>query len=519
MSYILENGYDWFLLTNCGGCVMLHLFLPELKRKAGIGASSTGHGVAPQKSSPLAPGRCFGTDPLHILRSKRIRRLVFGVGALFGLALMSISSIACQSAAVGASSSGLSQQNKESKKITPYTLTVGHLVSASLKTAMLAGKGATVRELMDNIHANVDNVKVRIFSPRGDYAYAPKVAAPAVDLLPSTLRKVMLNPERNLEPGGLVTLPLLNERRCQRCHEEGPVRGFLEMKQSKSGLGDEQLFTRRVGDMLQVAVMYLMTTGHAALIDDFLQEVSTETDSLESTLLIASNGEAIFGDPFFEVPAEVLGRLVSLDEPFVREQERIEYLAYPLRNEPRCHNCHSPKVPLKGGIIAAFAKERPALSGKILESTLNISLRYIMLSGLGRILKSFLNDVSALGLVDELKVYDPAGRIFHDVNAIENPPAHVARALESGKSDWVVPANGDGEVILSLVLENEAKCQQCHGMGNELRGIIEVTTFPSKTGPSPGPAHESLSNSLQRVLNKLVVRNDGAQGMGSVSAK
>ena len=58
-----------------------------------------------------------------------------------------------------------------------------------------------------------------------------------------------------------------------------------------------------------------------------------------------------------------------------------------------------------------------------------------MLSGLGRMIARFLDEVAATGAVTKLTLHDGEGRLFRDAFAKPEPPPTVQTVLAEGQAD------------------------------------------------------------------------------------
>jgi adenylate cyclase len=110
-----------------------------------------------------------------------------------------------------------------------------------------------------------------------------------------------------------------------------------------------------------------------------------------------------------------------------------------------------------------------------LEAVIDTSLRYIMLSQLGRMIARFLDGVIASGVARRLVLYDNAGRTYYDSRP--PPPAgHIAEVLATGKTRAELIGAGDREMVrVSERLDNREECVRCHGDDSRVRGVVTVS--------------------------------------------
>src|SRR5205085_3258667 len=108
------------------------------------------------------------------------------------------------------------------------------------------------------------------------------------------------------------------------------------------------------------------------------------------------------------------------------------------------------------------------------------SLRHVMLSGLGRMITGFMDEVAHTNVVTHLTVHDDKGRLYHDPFAKPKPPDYVSGVLGSGKAFESPDSLSMPEFVFTTPLENQTKCQRCHGPDLPLRGAIEVRLDTTK---------------------------------------
>jgi adenylate cyclase len=148
----------------------------------------------------------------------------------------------------------------------------------------------------------------------------------------------------------------------------------------------------------------------------------------------------------------------------------------PLLNEPRCRGCHDDDEQAVRGVLAVAFDPKMLRDQQTLKAVSVTSLKYVMLSGLGRLVKRFLDDVGALGLARKLTLHDAEGRLYHDAFATPSVPPHVARALRVMKpTERQVDVEGQERFVYTDPLLNELRCQSCHGSDLPVRGAIAIS--------------------------------------------
>lgn len=99
-------------------------------------------------------------------------------------------------------------------------------ISASVRTAMLAGDGAHVRRLVSEVKTRLPQVGIRIFSARGEEVFGAKPHPPAADQVPVLVRAAVTS-GKPAENGDELALPIIRGERCGACHAGGEVLGVL----------------------------------------------------------------------------------------------------------------------------------------------------------------------------------------------------------------------------------------------------------------------------------------------------
>jgi adenylate cyclase len=128
---------------------------------------------------------------------------------------------------------------------------------------------------------------------------------------------------------------------------------------------------------------------------------------------------------------------------------------------------------MRGALVVAFDPSALDRDATLLMAS-ETSLEHVMLSGLGRIVQGFLDDVAATGAVSSLTVHDAEGRLYHDAFGKPIPPPMVGQVLATGVGALESASIAHPEFLLAEPLANEKACQTCHGPDRPLRGAIEV---------------------------------------------
>ena len=134
---------------------------------------------------------------------------------------------------------------------------------------------------------------------------------------------------------------------------------------------------------------------------------------------------------------------------------------------------------MNGAMVVAFAPKELDASRTLATAT-TTSLDHVMLSGLGRMITGFMDDVARAGVVTTLTVHDDEGRLYHDAFAHYAPPAAVRTVLDTHEQFEAPDSLAKPEFLFAIPLANDPKCQRCHGPDLPVRGAIQITLDTSK---------------------------------------
>jgi len=348
-------------------------------------------------------------------------------------------------------------------------------IGASVKHTMLAGNGLKVRHLVDTVKSEVHHATIRIYAPSGEEVFGEKPPPPE-EVAPH-VQKALTNPGALRSDDGLHTVPIPNQTRCRRCHESGEVRGVLSLstQDARTSVAKKDVLEQTLTRITQEGFEQIMTSNNVSELDDYFEEMVAKTPGLTSITILDSQGDPFFGNDDVEPPADVKKRALTPGDSFGVTWKTHELRLVPLENAPRCQGCHEPDEPMRGALMVGFDPQ--ALKGEtsLLQAT-QASLEHVMLRGLGRLIKRFLDQVAATGTVTALTLHDEAGRLYHDALEVPEAPAVVQQALKEEKVVVASDVTDDGrtEFVYVEPMRNEKKCQSCHGTDRPLRGVIEV---------------------------------------------
>jgi class 3 adenylate cyclase len=356
---------------------------------------------------------------------------------------------------------------------------LAHTLAAGVRNSMLTGNGIAVRKLVDDMQAGLASAKVRVFAPDGEEVFAAKPPPPPPESQPAHVRTVLssLAPARAGDSGDAQAIPIVNEDRCHSCHDPGKLRGVMTLGThgAKVVIDGSEASLDALARIFTAGFVQLMTAKREAKLDAYFAEVTERTPGVRGIAVYDNGEQRNFGTLRMAVPDEAVSRGVTPREhPFTVAAAGLQYRVVPLPSEARCKGCHKDAgEQMRGALVVAF--DPAALRG---EQTLlmasETSLQHVMLSGLGRIVQGFLDEVAATGAVTTLTVHDAEGRLYHDAFGTHVPPGPVGEALGTGKEVVKAASLDHPEMLLVEPLQNEKACQTCHGPDRPLRGAIEV---------------------------------------------
>ena len=355
---------------------------------------------------------------------------------------------------------------------------IADIIVGVVEHSMLEGDGIKVKNLIAAVLARptLSDARVQVFDQRGLEVFAPPPPPPPPEDIPPRVLATMKSHERTVD-GDTIVRPIASDARCRECHKDDePLRGVLaiEVDRTKCGSMREQALTQ----LIESGFLHVMTAGKSTLLDDYFAELAKVAPGVRGAAVFSIDGTQSFG-------AEIAG----LDEERVRaassgagttstelEGGRLDLIPLPMQE--RCVQCHEKSGPVRGVLALSLA---PASAGGMcesaeLEAVIDTSLRYIMLSQLGRRIADFLDAAATSGAVKRLELYDAVGRRYW-TTAHPAPSPDVAAVLGSRRQTSALVGEGESELsVVVAPLLNGNGCQRCHGGGDQdARGVVRVS--------------------------------------------
>ena len=354
--------------------------------------------------------------------------------------------------------------------------TIARMIIGAVEHAMLQGEGIQVKALIAELVERTPEAHVQVFDQRGIEVFAPLPPPPRPEEIPARVRKALRDGERQIE-GDVIYRPVPAEERCGECHRDrAALRGLLTVEVDRAGCAArrEDALVR----LVENGFVHIMTARKSELLDDYFGELSDAVPGVRAAAVYDAAGELAFGTAIDGLSAaDVRAAAVEGAEPRRAAFSGGTLDLVPLPMQERCVGCHDrADGPVRG--LLALALAAPAGEGcqsEELEAVVDRSLRFIMLSQLGRRIADFLDAAAETGALSSLELYDNVGRRYWSTRH-PRPPPQVAEALRlrTGVSSFF----GEGESERSLVVEplaNHDGCRRCHGGADEPRGAVSVS--------------------------------------------
>ena len=353
--------------------------------------------------------------------------------------------------------------------------TVAHMIIGAVEHSMLAGEGIQVKALIAELVDRIPEAKVHVFDQRGVEVFGPPGPPPRPAEIPAGVRATLADQQRRVDRD-LIVRPVPAEERCRACHPDGsPLRGVLTLELDRAGCAEKR--EDALAHLVLGGFVHVMTARKSDLLDDYFGELGERAPGVRGAAVFDREGALSFGAAIagLDEPT-ILGAMAPGARPQRGKHKDGTLDLVPLQMEERCVACHKDPVGSIRGLLALSLGPRgdDGCDAEELETVVDTSLRYIMLSQLGRRIADFLDAAAQTGAIRTLELYDHEGRRYWTTRP-PPPPDGVAQVLRERRG--IRRFVGEGESEQSLVAEplaNAAGCKRCHGGGDELRGVVTV---------------------------------------------
>jgi adenylate cyclase len=334
-------------------------------------------------------------------------------------------------------------------------------IGASLRTSMLAGDAMNARAMVHAARASVQGLDLSVYAVTGEEVFGEPRPQPGS--APAHVMATLQTMRPQQGPSSAFAEPILNRSRCRYCHAEGDLRGVLTLgiQGARKPLTAETV-RHAITSLTARAFLQMMTADEVARIEGLFDDLVTRVPSIQGIGLFAPDGSLSLGQaalPAAAITAALAQGQVAAHEP---------WLIMPLANEARCHGCHGAKARFNGALAVAVAEDSAAATFR---AAVGVGLDHMMLSGLGRLTRTYIDDVAATGLVAQITLHDRHGALYRDGFATYEAPPVVSAALRQGLPQTVTLPGSFQHVA---PLHNDAACQRCHDAGAALRGAIAI---------------------------------------------
>ncbi|HKE14572.1 MAG TPA: adenylate/guanylate cyclase domain-containing protein [Kofleriaceae bacterium] len=354
--------------------------------------------------------------------------------------------------------------------------TIARMIIGAVEHAMLQGEGIQVKALIAELVQRTPEARVEVYDQRGIEVFAPLPPPPPPAEIPPPVRAALSDGQRR-EVGDVIYRPVPSEVRCRECHaDSSALRGLLAIEVDRAGCAAkrEDALVR----LVEGGFLHIMTARKSELLDDYFGELSAAAPGVRAAAVYDVEGDLAFGAAIDGLTPEQVVAAARPGAPASRTPSDGGTLdLVPLPWQERCVSCHDrSRGPVRGVLALSLApRAGPGCQTQEIEAVVDRSLRFIMLSQLGRRIADFLDAAAGTGALRRLELYDSAGRRYWTTRH-PAPPPRVADVLarKSGMASFL----GDGASERSLVIEplvNRPGCRRCHGESDELRGVVSVS--------------------------------------------
>ncbi len=311
------------------------------------------------------------------------QRLAIKLGLLVTIAVAAGFALA---ATVGTRTMLRSAERLHRESASGLATSISASISASIRTAMVAGDGAHVRRLVAELKKRLPTVGIRVFSARGEEVFGKKPPVPPPGQVPAWVRAAVAsgNP---VATGPAYALPIARGDRCGACHQGGPVLGVLtvdaapssQIRRMRSGAptnsADDELAV--LTEIIRDGFYRVMLAPAAPRLDEYFAALVIRVPGVRAAAVYAPDKSLAYGTKAAR-DGSVLVRVVTL------------------RSEASCLGCHESAQEVDSStLVVAF--DRRISRNRTLPILIITALEQVMEAGLGRLMVGFLDDVARTG--------------------------------------------------------------------------------------------------------------------------
>ncbi|MFA5834993.1 MAG: adenylate/guanylate cyclase domain-containing protein [Bacteroidota bacterium] len=396
----------------------------------------------------------------------------------------------------------LLEQQREKARLFSETVMVG------IRNVMLSGKAPYATELVGDARENLLFGTLRVYNNQSKEVFPDEgrgiisgAGDEQVRKAIETEMEVMFAKHDTLGEQFIRIEPLLNERECQQCHSGNhTVRGVTRLTlnpnlmvahakdmASNNFTNTQQEVTEIISNTLAASFKNIMLAGQGELMDTLVRRTA-RLPFIEKIKIYDRFGAVHFGEEENLASEDSILRAIENELPimFSEKNKTVMTRMIPFRNEDRCQVCHGSKsqwrgvmeVSLRVGQLKMKSLELEQQLTQMLQATVGVGFRSIMLVGKGSYARSFINEVRKIDAVKDLRVFDKnSNERFVNSQKKDYGLDFVRSAL---MKDTLIEAmqmiDGEEFLVRYSTLRNEKRCQVCHGDDHTIRGVVGVTT-------------------------------------------
>ncbi len=399
-------------------------------------------------------------------------------------------------------SEALMEQQREKSRLFSETVMVG------IRNVMLSGKAPYATELVNDARENLQYGTLRVYNNKAKEVFPDEgrgvIAGAGDERIRSAIESkhaVMFEQTDSSGQQFVRIEPLLNEKECQQCHSsEQSVRGVTRLTldpelmsghakdmASNNFEKTQQEVVEIISNTLAAGFRNIMLAGQGELMDTLVLRTS-RLPFIEKIKVYDRFGAVHFGEEENLASEETVMDAITNEVPvtYPEKNKKVMTRLIPFRNEERCQVCHGSKSQWRGVMEVSLKvdqlKMRPVeLEQQItemLQATVGVGFRSIMLVGKGSYARAFINDVRNIGAVKDLRVFDNASN-ERFVNS-QQKDYGLDYVRDAVMKDTIIEAmqmiDGEEYFVRYSTLRNEKRCQICHGDDHTIRGVVGVTT-------------------------------------------
>ncbi|HTP81260.1 MAG TPA: adenylate/guanylate cyclase domain-containing protein [Bacteroidota bacterium] len=265
---------------------------------------------------------------------------------------------------------------------------------------------------------------------------------------------------------------------------------IITIRQESNALMERQRETLRASsEALMAGIRNVMLTGKSTyaseLVNDIRQNLRFVDVNIYDRLgreVFLREGEGVnpnVNDPMVaktletKTPQEAMSETQGVNV-FTRYQ--------PLINRPECWRCHDKSEPIRGAIevaltpsVATMMKGQNAIEGMAssIGNVIATAFRMIMLGGNGDQMDTLMATARQIPGVEMVQVYSKDGFLHFGPEVYEIPDTTIM-AMTAVKNHEIRFERGAKKLRMFIPLENEDRCQVCHGQKFPMRGVMVI---------------------------------------------